>query len=118
MWTLRCGTRSWPPAAGILTATASRCSSTIRRAGSTRSGRPPAPGRTPPGIRIVIRSARRVPPRMRAEVEYRAGGRVWTHAWESYEIGAEELEGDLSSAGLRFGRWLTGDQAWFTARPA
>ena len=70
-----------------------------------------------PGIRMVIRSARRVPPCLHAEVEYQVGGRVWTHAWGSYEIGGEELEGDLSSAGLRLGRWLTDDQSWFTARP-
>jgi SAM-dependent methyltransferase len=71
----------------------------------------------PGGIRRIIRSARRVPPRLYAEVEYQVGDRVWTHAWAAYEIGAEELAGDLSSAGLRFGRWLTGDHSWFTARP-
>src|SRR5215831_2442782 len=72
----------------------------------------------PSGLRVVIRSARRTQPRLHAEVEYHAGGRVWTHAWGSYEIGTEELAGDLWSAGLRFGRWLTGDQSWFTARQA
>jgi len=29
-----------------------------------------------------------------------------------------ELGDDLSSAGLRFARWLTGDQSWFAAYPA
>jgi SAM-dependent methyltransferase len=72
----------------------------------------------PGGIRRIIRSAHRVPPRMHVEVEYQVGDRVWTHAWGSYEIGEEELRTDLSSADLRFGRWLTDDQSWFTARPA
>jgi hypothetical protein len=36
----------------------------------------------------------------------------------SYEIGPAELGDDLSSAGLRFARWLTGDQSWFAAYPA
>jgi SAM-dependent methyltransferase len=71
----------------------------------------------PGGIRRIIRSARREPPRLRMEVEYQAGGRVWTHAWTAYEIGEEELPDDLASAGLRFGRWLTGDHSWLTACP-
>jgi hypothetical protein len=50
---------------------------------------------------------------MSSEVEYHVGDRVWTHAWGSHEIGEEELGGDLASAGLRFGRWLTDDQSWF-----
>jgi SAM-dependent methyltransferase len=72
----------------------------------------------PGGIRRIIRSARWEPPRLRTEIEYQAGGRVWTHAWTSYRIGDEELARDLASAGLRLGEWLTGDRAWFTARPA
>ena len=71
----------------------------------------------PGGIRRIIRSARWEPPRLRIEVEYRVGGDVWTHAWSSYQIGEEELAGDLASAGLRLGDWLTDDRAWFTARP-
>jgi SAM-dependent methyltransferase len=72
----------------------------------------------PGGIRRVVRSAHRVPPRMFVEVEYQVGDRVWTHKWGSYEIGPAELGDNLSSAGLRFGRWLTGDQSWFAAHPA
>jgi SAM-dependent methyltransferase len=72
----------------------------------------------PGGIRRIVRSARREPPQLHIEVEYQVGGRVWTHAWGSYEIGADELTGDLAAAGLRFDRWLTEDHAWFTARPA
>lgn len=51
------------------------------------------------------------------DYEYQVGGNVWTHAWTSYRIGEEELAGDLAAAGLRLGDWLTGDRAWFTARP-
>ncbi|HEY6276353.1 MAG TPA: class I SAM-dependent methyltransferase [Streptosporangiaceae bacterium] len=70
------------------------------------------------GIRRVITSARREGPRMHVSVEYHVDERVWTHAWGSYEIGEQELVADLDAAGLRFGRWLTGDHAWFTAHPA
>jgi SAM-dependent methyltransferase len=71
----------------------------------------------PGGITRIIRSARREPPRMFLEVEYQVGDRVWTHAWGSYEIGSDELRADLASAGLGFGRYLTDDHSWFTARP-
>jgi SAM-dependent methyltransferase len=72
----------------------------------------------PGGIRRIIRSARWEPPRMHVEVEYQVGGNVWTHAWTSHQVSDEELAAGLAAAGLRFGRWLTGDHAWFTARPA
>lgn len=72
----------------------------------------------PGGIRRIVRAARWAPPRMRVVIEYQAGGHVWTHAWTSYQISDAELAGDLAAAGLRFGDWLTGDHAWFTARPA
>jgi hypothetical protein len=54
---------------------------------------------------------------MHVEVEYQVGGSVWTHAWASYQISDEELASDLAAADLRFGRWLTEDRGWFTARP-
>ena len=72
----------------------------------------------PGGIRRIVRSARREPPRMFVEIEYQVGDRVWTHAWTAYEIGEQELKRDLGAAGLRFGRWLSDDHAWFTASPA
>jgi hypothetical protein len=54
---------------------------------------------------------------MHVEVEYQVAGQVWTHAWASSEISDGELRTDLAAAGLRFGRALTQDQAWFTAHP-
>ena len=72
----------------------------------------------PGGIRRIIRAARWEPPRMHVKVEYQVGGNVWTHAWTSYRIGDQELADDLAAADLRFCDWLTGDHAWFTARPA
>jgi SAM-dependent methyltransferase len=69
------------------------------------------------GITFVIRESRRTPPTMSCEVEYRAGDRTWTQAWTSYEISDAELTADLDAARLTFGRWLTEDRAWFTARP-
>jgi SAM-dependent methyltransferase len=72
----------------------------------------------PGGIRRIVREARWEPPRMRVKVEYQARGNVWTHAWSTYRIDAAELDEDLGAAGLRFDRWLTDDQDWFTARPS
>ncbi|MGH3280832.1 MAG: hypothetical protein ACRDNW_17075 [Trebonia sp.] len=83
----------------------------------TLHGAPPVRD-DPGGIRRIIRSAHWAPPCMHVKVEYQVGERAWTHAWSSYRIGDEELAGDLATAGLRFGRWLTGDHAWFTACPA
>ncbi len=69
------------------------------------------------GITVVIRTCRRVPRGIVCELEYRAGGRTWTHAWTSHEISDAGLNADLAAADLAFGRWLTADHAWFTARP-
>jgi SAM-dependent methyltransferase len=71
----------------------------------------------PGGIRFIVRSARWEPPRMRAEIEYRVAGAVWTHAWTCYRVTDDELASDLAAAGLRFCDWLSEDRAWFTARP-
>jgi SAM-dependent methyltransferase len=69
-------------------------------------------------IRRVIRSVERAGTQLRVVVAYHVGDRVWTHAFSPYRIGNEELVADLAAAGLTFGEWLTGDHAWFTARPA
>lgn len=72
----------------------------------------------PGGIRRVVRAARWEPPLLHVEVEYQAAGQVWTHAWASSKISDGELRASLAAAGLRYGRALTTDQAWFTAHPA
>jgi SAM-dependent methyltransferase len=64
----------------------------------------------------ILRSARREPQRARVTAEYHVGDRVWTHAWTCYELSDDDIAGDLAAAGLAFGRWLTDDHAWFTAR--
>jgi hypothetical protein len=69
------------------------------------------------GIRRVVRSVRRDGPRVGVVVAYHAGDWMWTHAWDSYRISQKQLTADLASAGLRFGRWLTDDHAWFAAGP-
>ena len=74
--------------------------------------------REDPGIRWVISSVRRSEPRLDVLIEYHVGERTWTHAFDCYRIGGQELAADLAAARLRFGRWLTDDHAWFTARPA
>ena len=68
-------------------------------------------------IAVIIRTCRRVPSGIACELEYQAGGRTWTHAWTSYAISDAQLTSDLAAAGLVFGRWLTADHSWFTARP-
>jgi len=70
------------------------------------------------GIRRVVRTVRRTERYVDVEVEYHVGDRTWTHAFRPHQISEQELAGDLGSAGLEFGRWLTGNQAWFTAVPA
>ena len=69
------------------------------------------------GIRRVVRSVRRTERYVDVEVEYHVGDRTWTHAFRPHQISDEELAADLGSAGLEFGRWLTGNRAWFTAVP-
>ena len=70
------------------------------------------------GIRRVVRSVRRTERYVDVVVEYRVGDRTWTHAFRPHQISEQELAADLASAGLEFGRWLTGNRAWFTAVPA
>jgi spermidine synthase len=69
------------------------------------------------GVRWVVSSVRRNGPRLDVVVEYHAGERAWTHAFDCYRIGGQELAADLAAARLRFGRWLPDYHAWFTARP-
>jgi SAM-dependent methyltransferase len=68
-------------------------------------------------IAVIIRACSRVPSGITCEVEYRAAGQTWTHAWTSYKISDTELTADLAAAGLALGRWLTEDHTWFTAGP-
>jgi hypothetical protein len=70
------------------------------------------------GIRRVVRTVRRTDRYVDVEVEYHVGDRTWTHAFRPHRIGESELAGDLGTAGLEFGRWLTDDRSWFTAVPA
>ncbi|HEV2373069.1 MAG TPA: class I SAM-dependent methyltransferase [Streptosporangiaceae bacterium] len=70
------------------------------------------------GIWAAIRSVERDGTGIRVVIEYRAGGRAWTHAFTPHRVSETELTSDLASADLVFGRWLTQDRAWFTARPA
>jgi SAM-dependent methyltransferase len=74
--------------------------------------------RTTGRVTRTLRSFERLPGELRCEIEYRVGEQTWTHTWTSYEISDERLTANLAAAGLKFGDWLTDDQAWFTARPA
>jgi SAM-dependent methyltransferase len=53
-----------------------------------------------------------------ATMEYRMGGRTWTHSFTSRILTDEELPGVLGAAGLRFDRFLDEDGAWILACPA
>jgi len=70
------------------------------------------------GIRRVVKTMHRTERYIDVEVEYHVGDRTWTHAFRPHQISGQELTTDLASAGLEFGRWLTDNQAWFTAVPA
>jgi SAM-dependent methyltransferase len=69
-------------------------------------------------IAVVIRARRKTPAGISCELEYRAGSQTWTHAWTSHQISDAELTADLAAADLVFGRWLTADHTWLTARTA
>jgi SAM-dependent methyltransferase len=67
------------------------------------------------GIRVVVASVVRREPQVEVTVEYHTEGQTWTHSFDRWPV--PDLRGDLAAAGLRFGRWLTEDHAWFTAQP-
>ena len=67
------------------------------------------------GIRRVVRSVRRRQPQVEVVVDYHVGDDTWTHAFDRWPV--EDLDSDLGAAGLRYGRQLTEDGAWFTAVP-
>ncbi len=69
------------------------------------------------GIRRVVRSAIRQGDRVDIVVDYHVGDQTWTHEFPRYAITSPELAQNLQEAGLIFDRYLTEDQAWFTARP-
>ena len=51
------------------------------------------------------------------EVEYEAGGRRWSHAFEMHVFATEEeLRAALAEGGLELDRWLDETRGWFCAR--
>ncbi|QXJ19870.1 class I SAM-dependent methyltransferase [Actinomadura graeca] len=52
-----------------------------------------------------------------ATIEYRMGGRRWTHSFVSRRLGDDALPPVLEAAGLRFDRFLDDAGAWVAARP-
>jgi len=67
------------------------------------------------GIRVVVASVVRRDPQVEVTVEYHTEGHTWTHSFDRWPV--PDLDRDLAEAGLRFGRWLTDDHAWFMAQP-
>jgi hypothetical protein len=76
---------------------------------AARSGQQARVRDDPGGTGGSSRAARREPPRL--FIEHQVGDRVWTHSQGAWEIIGRELADDPGSAGLRSGRWLTGDHA-------
>src|SRR5579875_442763 len=70
------------------------------------------------GIRRVIRSVERDGDKLNVLIAYHVGDQTWTHAFSPHPVSEDQLHSDLAGAGLRLGRWLTGDRTWFTAHPA
>lgn len=52
-----------------------------------------------------------------ATVHYWTETEVWTQPFTARRLTDDDLRDELSSAGLRFDRWLTDDHTWFAAAP-
>jgi SAM-dependent methyltransferase len=76
------------------------------------------PGRVTRLGDVVVRlvEAERTDDRVRAEVEYAVDGRTWRQRFEAELLDEQELRTALSSAGLRFDRWLSAERGWFVAQ--
>lgn len=57
-------------------------------------------------------------PVLHAVVRYQSHGRSWEQPFSARRWSERELRAHLAEAGLRFGRWCTGDHRWFTANRA
>ncbi|WP_222870163.1 class I SAM-dependent methyltransferase [Actinomadura decatromicini] len=66
----------------------------------------------------VVRAEPAGPDAAAVTIEYRTGGRRWTHAFTSRRLGDDELPDVLAESGLRLVRFLDDDRAWVAARPA
>lgn len=66
-------------------------------------------------VRIAVEGVRRDGDRMSATVCFSLGDRTWKQPFTAERF---LLEPALEQAGLRFGRWLTADRDWFSARSA
>ncbi|WP_067465035.1 class I SAM-dependent methyltransferase [Actinomadura macra] len=60
----------------------------------------------------------RGPGAVAATIEYRMGGRRWTHSFTSRRLDDDQLPAALEAAGLRFDRFLDDTGGWVAARPA
>lgn len=75
-------------------------------------------GRTHDGITITMIALDRPTPSLaRATMQYEAAGRIWTQSFTSRRLTDEELDANLSRAGLKLDRFLTEDRTWVRAVP-
>jgi SAM-dependent methyltransferase len=69
------------------------------------------------GVAFALRDVRRDGPFVEARVEYRNGGRSWSHPFRVRVLSDEELDRELRAAGLAMRRRLGPHEAWVAAAP-
>ena len=73
--------------------------------------------RTVGGVEMTLSGVVREGELVSALMEYRAGGKRWTHAFRAKLISDDEVDVALSRVGLERVRWLDGRRTWLEARP-
>lgn len=66
-------------------------------------------------VRIALEDVRRDGDRLSATVAYSLGDQTWKQPFTCENF---PLEPALAQAGLKFGRWVTAERDWFSARPS
>lgn len=72
------------------------------------------PGRLGP-VTITVQDIVRDGDLLSATVHYDEVYRHWEHPFTARRLSTSDLDEELAATGLRFERWLTEDQTWFTA---
>ncbi len=66
-------------------------------------------------VAITTRDIVRSQDLLSATVHYDTADQHWEHAFTHRRLSTSDVFDDLAAVGLRFERWLTEDQSWFTA---
>jgi SAM-dependent methyltransferase len=70
------------------------------------------------GLEVTLRDVRRDGALVQGAIDYRSGGRSWTHAWTMRILGDDELDADLAAVGLVRRGFLDERRCWVEAGPA